>query len=57
MAAFEQLRQFDFLDHIREHYLEIDLEMAGQEGLAEYKEEEAQLMNLIRLTEQADRIP
>ncbi|MCB1226500.1 MAG: toll/interleukin-1 receptor domain-containing protein [Verrucomicrobiales bacterium] len=51
-AAFDH-----FLDHIREHYLEIDLEMAGQEGLAEYKEEEAQLMNLIRLTEQADRIP
>lgn len=40
-----------FLDLVREHYLEIDLETAGQDGLDEYKEEEAQLMNLIRMQE------
>ncbi len=40
-----------FLDHVREHYLEIDLETVGQDGLDEYKEEEAQLMNLIRMQE------
>ena len=40
-----------FLDYVREHYLEIDMETAGQEGLDEYKEEEAELLKLIRLQE------
>ncbi len=45
-----------FLDYVRENYtLEIDLETAGEAGLKEYREEEAQLLELIRVTEQADR--
>jgi hypothetical protein len=46
-----------FLDYVREHYLEVDLETAGQQGLAEYKVDEAETKELIRLREEADRIP
>ena len=44
-AAFDA-----FLDYIREHYLEIDLENAGKEGLEEYQVKEAKTMELIRLS-------
>ena len=44
-----------FIGYVKEHYLEIDPDTAGAEGLAEYKEEEAETKRIIRLSEEADR--
>ncbi|MEZ5387556.1 MAG: DUF3387 domain-containing protein [Prosthecobacter sp.] len=46
-----------FIGYVEEHYLEIDPDTAGAEGLAAYKEDEAQTKKIIRLTEESDRIP
>ena len=40
-----------FLDYVREHYLEIDLRMAGQRGLEEYKKDEALTKKIIKQEE------